>query len=87
MGHLLLARLYLPQEMDERESQTVAFATQGGTVPPGVTSMELKATASSGLPVYYHVVKGDAEIVDGNRLVFLNNAFGEVVVEAVQFWR
>lgn len=84
-GHLLLARLYLPQEMDERESQTVAFATQGGTVPPGVTSMELKATASSGLPVYYHVVKGDAEIVDGNRLVFLNNAFGEVVVEAVQF--
>lgn len=83
-AHLLLARLYLP-EKESKEQQTLAFETQGGKLPSGVTSVDLKATASSGLPVYFRVVKGDARIVDGSRLEFPNNASGEVVVEAVQF--
>lgn len=83
-GHLLLARLYLPKEV-EKEPQTIAFETKGGEVPSSVTSIDLKATASSGMPVYYRVVKGEAEIVDGSRLVFAENASGEVVVEAIQF--
>lgn len=83
-GHLLLARLYLPQE-EEKEPQTIAFETKGGEVPSSVTSIDLKATASSGMPVYYRVVKGDAEITDGSHLVFGDNASGEVVVEAIQF--
>lgn len=83
-GHLLLARLYLPKE-EGKEPQTIAFETKGGEVPSSVTSIDLKATASSGMPVYYRVVKGEAVIVDGSRLVFGDNASGEVVVEAIQF--
>lgn len=83
-GHLLLARLYLSKE-EEKDPQTIAFEIKGGEVPSSVTSIDLKATASSGLPIYYRVVKGEAEIVDGSRLVFDENASGEVVVEAIQF--
>lgn len=50
--------------------ETTVYTFPGiGDVKAGVESVTLRATSDCGLPVYYYVKEGPAEI-DGNKLVF-----------------
>ena len=85
--HMVMARLYLPENDVRKEPQEVRFETSGGLIPEGTTSIRLRATATSGGAVFYRVVKGTelAEIQNGNELVLKYGVKGEILVEATQY--
>lgn len=60
--------LHFPFRITEGKRQYILFPGIPD-VKAGAQSLELNATADSGLPVYYYVKEGPAEI-DGNKVVF-----------------
>ena len=58
----------IPYRNTEGKRQYILFPGIGD-VKAGVESVTLRATSDCGLPVYYYVKEGPAEI-DGNKLVF-----------------
>jgi hypothetical protein len=62
------AEVKYPRENKAGTPQTITFPTIADQ-PAGTKSVKLGATASSGLPIDYYVVRGPAQ-VDGDQLVF-----------------
>lgn len=86
--HVVMARLYLPEEEATiKQPQQITFSTQDGVIPEGTTTIRLNATATSGGAISYRIVKGTefASIENGNELTLKYGVKGEILVEATQY--
>lgn len=82
-GHLAMARLYLPVEKKDKQTQTVTFNTPAQKITGDIT---LDASASSNGNIFYRIVSGrELATIQDNVLKPVWGKSGTVVVEATQY--